>query len=63
MSEDVSRTRFILFLVVAIIVGSWFMFRSFSNPDMTRTRLLFTFWPDYMIGLGLVFIAYLFTRD
>lgn len=57
------RANFLVFLFVAIAVFGWFTFRHFSNPDMTDTRLLITYWYEWLIGFAAVIITYLVGRD
>lgn len=41
-------------IVADVVVGSYF---KFSNPDMTSTRLLLTYWQQYLPALALTIIG------
>jgi hypothetical protein len=58
---DMKRENFLLFLSAAIAVFGWFVFRRFSNPDMTETRLLITFWYEWLVGFAILIFVYVTT--
>lgn len=48
--------------IVALSVMIGFMAVPFMNPDMTQTRLLLTFWPQYLVGM-VVFLVCIMVAD
>lgn len=61
------KSRTITRAAYAIILPSvvaWSLYRTFTNIDMTRTRLFVTYWPEWigMIALILVLMVVFPTR-
>ncbi len=50
-----------MLMMVAVIV--WFFSFALRNPDMTRTRLLLTYWRHYICGTMLVFVGLLLAGE
>lgn len=48
---------FIATVIVAFSVMIGFMAVPFMNPDMTQTRLLLTFWPQYLVGMAIFLVC------
>lgn len=44
-------------IVALLLMTIWGGALTFSNPDMTRTRLLLTFWPHYLAQTALLLVA------
>ena len=55
--DSKSKTYGGLFMVGAVV--GYFLFLALSNPDMTDTRLMLTYWPHYLIGLILALVGML----
>jgi len=49
----------IIIFVVVLVFNFWL---SFSNPDMTSTRLFLTFWHYYLISVVLVLCSIMLFR-
>jgi hypothetical protein len=52
----------LIFYLCCFVVAVVFLYLSFSNPDMTETRLFITYWQLYVSGIGLLFVLFLLSR-
>ena len=48
-------------VVLAVVV--WFFSFAFRNPDMTRMRLLLTYWRHYLAGLVIIALGALLAGE
>ena len=48
-------------IIAAVVV--WFLSLTFRNPDMTMTRLLLTYWPNYLAGWVAIAIGVLLAGE
>ena len=55
---QVLRAIKILLIVLAFLAIAYDVSLSFSHPDMTRTRLLTSFWKEYLLSLIFIIPGY-----
>lgn len=56
--------RILLGLVLILVPITYFIYITFTNIDMTRTRLLVTYWKEYLIGTVPIYIGmYLLSKE
>lgn len=46
-------------LLISAVWGGWLVF---TNPDMTHTRLLLTYWRHYLVMFALIGAAYWWSK-
>lgn len=49
--------------VICLCVFIYLMGILFRNPDMTRTRLLITYWKEYAVCSVMLTIGYIMAKD
>ena len=60
---DGSRIKEWVGSLVVLAVVVWFFSLAFRNPDMTRMRLLLTYWRHYLAGLAVIAFGVLLAGD
>ena len=56
--------RILLGLVLILVPVAYFIYITFTNIDMTRVRLLVTYWKEYLMGsIPIALGMYLLSKD
>ena len=58
-----SKIKEAILYVVLISVIVWWAYLTFSNPDLTRTQLVLTFWREWLGGITVVIVMALLLRQ